>query len=243
MKVSSIDNPVIHASGFHMTGRNNDNVQGLHGSSGNLQKFPRKVNKIFKNLIAIYFSSGQIRDLSSEDLKSFPELVELNLENNKIEVIEEGIFDLNPKLKGISFMSNKIFYISPNVFDHMTDLNFLQLDGNPCAFGATRADRNSVLNLISTVKSSCQSPTILRMERKLKSVTHSSINIDPRISIKDDTLVNFENLKERMDIHDKNLVEFKAAILKKLDDFEIDYKNMHAELMGKIEKKLKSLES
>jgi len=213
-----------------MHAKSNDDVQGLKGDIGNVQKFPRDINNTFPNLQAIYFTNGQIKELSSDDLKPFPDLVELYFDNNKIEVVEEGTFDFNPKLAGISFMNNRIMHISANVFDHLTDLKYLWLDGNfQCPNGAAGNNRNAVLGLIATAKNTCQSQVFLRMERKMKGLTDNPENIDIKI----------ENLKAQMDIHEQNLAEFKATVLKKLGDFEVDYKNMHSELMSSLEQKAK----
>ncbi|XP_070508328.1 SLIT and NTRK-like protein 6 [Chironomus tepperi] len=245
--VSSPENPTVHISGSHMSGKNNDNVQGLYGNIGNVQKFPRDIHRTFKNLIAIYFTGGQIKELVADDLKPFPDLMEMYFDNNQIEVVEEGTFYYNPKLVGVSFFYNKLIHISSNVFDHLSNLSYLWLNGNPCENSAATNNRNAVLGLIAVAKASCQSPTILRYEHLLKGQkyspdiarTFSNSTRSPATSSDIDKKI--ENLKARMDVHDQNLIELKAEVLKKFDDFEINYQNKHSELMHSIEQKLKSL--
>lgn len=156
-------------TGTHMAGRNDKDLMGLYGSVGNVQKFPKGFER-FTNLKAIYLYSGQIREIRPIDLKPFPELMEVYFDKNQIEIIEDGIFEFNPKLVGISFKNNKVFHISPNVFDHLTELIYLWLNKNPCPNDLAKNSRNGVLKLIETVKTACQSPTIIRLENKARGV-------------------------------------------------------------------------
>jgi len=229
-----------------MAGNNDDDVMGFHGNPGNIQKLPKGLEK-FKNLKVIYPSNGQIRELSSDDLKPFPEILELYFDNNKIEVLEEGVFNFCSKLAAISFTNNRLFHISANVFDHLTDLRNLWLNGNSCPNGIARNDRNAVLNLIVTAKSTCQSQIYLRMEMKLKGLTDNCKNLDSKTKpgnnqeTSSNEELNTDNLTE-LKVNEKKLEEFKVAVLKKFDDFEADYKNMHSELMNTFEQKFMNLE-
>ncbi|KAL7024190.1 hypothetical protein ACKWTF_012938 [Chironomus riparius] len=236
-RVNSPENPIVQVSGFHMHAKNNDEVQGLKGDIGNVDKFPRDIKNTFKNLTAIYFTNGQIKELSSDDLKPFPELVELYFDNNKIEVIEAGTFDFNSKLAGISFMNNKVIHINANVFDHLTDLKYLWLNGNQCSNDEARNDRNAVLDLIAATKSTCQNQVFLRMENKLN---ESGIKRGRNLDTSGNLEQKIDNLEAKMDIHDQSFEEFKAAITKRINDLEVDYKNKHSEMMHAFQQKLKN---
>ena len=167
--VTSAEDEFANIIGTHTTGKTNEDVMGLYGTTGTIQKFPKGLER-FKNLKVIYLYNGQIKELHSDDLQYLPELVELYFDNNKIEVIEEGTFKFNLKLVAISFKNNRIYHISANVFDHLSSLTYLWLNGNICPNSVARNDRNAVLSLIETAKNSCQSQALLRLEKKVKSL-------------------------------------------------------------------------
>lgn len=255
--VTSPEYDVVYITGRqHMARKGSHDVQGLHGNIGKVQKFPKGLESNFPNLISIHFTNGQIKELVAEDLKPFPELVEIILERNNIEVVEEGTFDYNPKLVGISFFHNKLFHINANVFDHLTALTDLWLQGNPCVSSVVRNNRNSVLNLVATVKNTCQNPAILRLERKTKGACPTSSTTQIPITtekIRETTTSSnkCKNINEIFEGYSKKIVDMKAQcenpesedVKRKIEEFEIEYENMHSMFTFTLDNKFEDLKN
>jgi len=59
-------------SGTHLTGKNNDNVEAFSVDKGQMNYFPRDLNKFFKNLKGIQIYSIKVKEVYQHDLKDFP---------------------------------------------------------------------------------------------------------------------------------------------------------------------------
>lgn len=174
--VNDTDNELVTITGNHASDKTNNDVIGIYGNFGALQTFPKGLEKVFKNLKAIYTrSNGQIREVHQEDLKVLPNLVEFLMDGNPIEIVEEGLFDFNPNLEAVSFYYSKVYHVNYNVFDKLHRLNNLWMNKCPCHSGSSR-NREDTLALIQKLKFSCQIPELVRLEGKLKDLKERSNN-------------------------------------------------------------------
>ncbi|KAL7024191.1 hypothetical protein ACKWTF_012939 [Chironomus riparius] len=236
--VTSSENEFADIVGTHTTGKTHNDVLGLYGTTGNIEKFPKGLER-FRNLKVVYLYNGQIKELRSDDLQYLPELVELYFDNNKIEVIEDGTFKFNLKLVAISFKNNRVYHISANVFDHLTSLTYLWLNGNICPNSVARNDRNGVLSLIATAKSSCQSPAFVRLEKKLKSSSKVAVPTGKCID-SNEIFANFST--KLLDLKGHCLHRGNQA-MEKINDFELDYGNMQSEFIQTLNNKFDILKT
>ncbi|XP_070506979.1 uncharacterized protein [Chironomus tepperi] len=270
--VTSPEYQDAYVTGNHAARSSSEDVRGIFGNIGNVHKFPKGLEKYFPNLQIIHFNNGQIKELVAEDLKPFPELMELYFERNKIEVIEEGTFDFNPKLAGISFLSNKLFHIHQNVFDNLLNLNNLWLNGNvQCPNSAAINNRNGVLNIISTAKLTCQSAAFLRLQNQVKEVCPKlpaptllppTVPATPYTTAKScpsaqpsqkcpKCNTKCQNIDEIFNEYSNEIVDIKAecgtsesqAYKSKIEDFEIDFGNMHSEFSYTLHIKFENLKN
>lgn len=210
--VNNYEDEFVTITGNHVNNKTNDDVIGIYGSNfGSLQTFPKGLEKVFKNLKAIYTTvGGQLRELHQEDLKPFPNLVEFLIDGNQIEIIEEGLFDFNPHLEAISFYYNKIFHVNYNVFDNLSRLSNLWMNGCQCYSDVSR-NRESTLALIQRLKVACQNPVIVRFEGKLEDLKERSNNPSQAKAFK----ILIESYQsDFMNIHDPRLLYLKRDYLR-----------------------------
>jgi hypothetical protein len=93
----------VQATGTHVAGKTNDDVQGFNCDECQMEYFPRGLHKTFKNLRGIYIFRAGLKAIFKEDLGSFDKLEVLSLYGNKIEVLEQDLFSGNPNLEIFGF--------------------------------------------------------------------------------------------------------------------------------------------
>ncbi|XP_070504107.1 adhesin Ata autotransporter-like [Chironomus tepperi] len=170
VRITSTDTAQIDAvTGTHLAGYNNDNVEGIQvHSKGQIHFFPRGLNKIFKNLKAIFIYTTGLKEVHQSDLKDFPNLKHLSLTKNSLEILEKDLFEFNPNLENIYLNSNKISHIDPNVFDKLTNLKTLYLSSNACIDMTAENNPTSVQNIIKTAKNQCTNSDYSNLEQSVK---------------------------------------------------------------------------
>lgn len=141
-------------SGEHQDGKSNDDVHHFSSSGKALNKFPRNLEKIFKNLDSIEINAAKISTLENKDLMAFKgQLKWLNFTDNNIEVIEANLFEFNPNLEKINLDGNQIKFVGNGAFDNLHNLSSLEFK-NPCYSGSA-SNHSEVVKLITEIKNNC----------------------------------------------------------------------------------------
>lgn len=120
--------------------------------------FPQGLEKIFKNLRAIWIEYSHLKHIHQSDLRELKNIVFLNLQSNDIEVLEQGLFDFNTKLKYINLHNNKISKIHPNVFDNLSQLITLFLTSNNCINKFASGSTDHIQEFVKEIKKECPNP-------------------------------------------------------------------------------------
>jgi len=179
---------VVEISGTHKAGYNNDKVEAFDiNQKGQINYFPRGLNKFFKNLKGISFAGTGLKEIHQSDLKVFPHLKNLYLWSNNLEILEENLFEFNPNLELINLNSNKISHIDPKLFDKLTKLKTLTIESSICINMYTSNNPTAVKNIIKAAKAKCINSDYLNLAQKVKSIEIESENL------------NSENLKEKLE--------------------------------------------
>jgi len=188
VNITSLDAAQVdNITGTHLTGKNNDNVEGIYVPQGQVHYFPRGLNTIFRNLKGIYIQNTGLKEIHQRDLKYFPKLMVLDLISSNLEIIEENLFEFNPDLEQIYLQSNKITHIDPNVFDNLIKVKTLNLLENTCINTQAYNNPTGVQNVIKTAKAQCTNSDYLNLEQKVKILEIESKKL------------NSENFKQKLD--------------------------------------------
>jgi hypothetical protein len=159
---------ITGAQGSHLPGRSNDDVNGLNLRGAQLRKFPKNIEKTFKNLTSIRFDSCILPEIRQSDLKVFPGLKFLYLYENQLKVLEPGLFKFNPLLQRINLDRNPFKFIDAKVFSDLKNLTSLHLgdcEGVGDYIGAF--DREQVLLVVKKVeKGECKKMVPWSVEAK-----------------------------------------------------------------------------
>jgi len=178
VNISSPDAATVDSiTGTHLTGYNNDKVQAIQFDIGQINYFPRGLNKFFKNLRGLQISGTGLKEIHQSDLKDFPKLINLYLFNNNLQVIEENLFQFNPNLELIYLHTNKLTYINPYVFSSLIKLNVLHLNPNTC-ININANNPTEVQNVIKTAISQCINLEYSNLEQQVKYLEMQSKVLD-----------------------------------------------------------------
>jgi Leucine-rich repeat (LRR) protein len=143
---------VTNASGSHLPQLTNNDITGFSlNEAPNLNKFPKNLELVFKNLISIEIFFSRLRELSHDDLHGFPLLKFLSLSKNQIKVIRDGTFRSNPELELIELDGNQLLHVDQKSFSGLWNLSVLWLSGNVCASLDNAETRDEVLGLVRRI--------------------------------------------------------------------------------------------
>lgn len=145
--------------------------------------FPKNLENIFPNLIAVAFQTTELKEIHQEDVKPFGQQLEyFQVHNCYITIIEKDLFKFNPNLKAILIDRNRIKYVEGNAFDHLNQLVSLFMERNECINENSKENRQLTLQVISTVKGECYS------NYKLLNNKQDNDNEDVSMEIEDESL-------------------------------------------------------
>lgn len=218
----------------------------------NLDFVPRGLERIFKNLKAIYVPNGRIKDIRREDISMYHNLMYLDFGACDIRFIEDGTFDSNKNLEIIWMNSNMIFHIDPDVFKNLNKLSFLGLKNNLCIDVDVRGNLQQVQSLIKSANEKCLDEEFYKLLQDLK-LLESSIksmkmenfeiwNYNREVleeSFKNSRFTNIKSLAEKFEI-----LRHKIPILqiKFLNQVELNLQNSQTESLSIIDGKLSEFE-
>lgn len=201
-----------------MESETNDDVICFHAVGKNVSFIPRGLDKIYKNLKALYVPYGRVKELRQVDLKSFPKLVYLDLGECDIRIIEDGTFDFNPNLEVIWLVINQVIHIDSNVFINLNKLSFLGMRLNPCINADVRNDLGQVKTLIEAVKEKCFDDDFYKISQDLKSLENDAKNLK---------LENFQLWNEKRENLEEN---FKSSRFTNLNLLTEKFENLRRKL-------------
>lgn len=186
LNINSPDAIVHSATGSHVSGKNDSDIQGFFvDSDKKIEYFPKNLENIFPNLKVIWIQNNHIKEINQLDLKPFPKLVYFKFGFNDIQVLEEGLFDFNPELKGIYLQSNQVFHVDENIFNNMlTKLTYLVFKSNQCINIGTEGDVTKIQEIVNELKEKCQDENYIKLNKNLKSLESKLISLSiEKISI------------------------------------------------------------
>jgi len=179
LNITSLDAAQVdNITGTHLSGYNNDNVEAISITQGQINYFPRGLNKIFKNLKGISIVSTGFKEIHQSDLKDFPKLMNLYLYSRNIEILEENLFEFNPNLELVHLNTNKITHIDPKVFDKLTKLKYLYLQLNTCINMSAINSPTDLQSIIKTAQANCTNLDYSNLEQKVKYLEFESKNLN-----------------------------------------------------------------
>ena len=234
-------------SGTHQFGRDNDNVEAFNvENKGQINYFPRGLNKFFKNLKAIQIYNNVLKEIHQRDLKDFPKLMGLSLRTNNLEILEENLFEFNPNLEFIDLWSNKITHIDPHVFSNLIKLHSLFVFQNPCISMYITDNSTAIQNIIRAAQLQCTNLVYSNLEQQVKYLEFESNFLNSE-NLKEN-LENLENLIKNSKFSNffrENLKIFNAELIKKVTIFTINDANdklmVQDSKISRIEEKLEQI--
>lgn len=119
--------------------------------------FPKGIEKIFKNLVALQVTYSGLKSITQENLKPFTRLRGLWLNDNNLISLEPNLFRFNPMLEIVRFDSNRLRVISIDIFDFTPKLTETHFTDNVCTskVGKTKAQINQI---VWEIIQNCQPP-------------------------------------------------------------------------------------
>lgn len=143
------DSNVYGVTPNHLYNSSNDDVQGLLITNQRLPAFPKRLERFFPNLKAIYMHNDSLTHVTGDDLRPFPHLTHLTLWKNQIQVLESDLFKYVPHLRLIDFDNNLIIHAGPNVLDSLVNLNYAYFSSNICI---SRSVTSATLSDLASLK-------------------------------------------------------------------------------------------
>lgn len=116
--------------GYHLTDKDNYQVEVLLMERQQLTFFPRDIETFFPNVKIIDLSVNSISTVQNLHLKPFPDLERLSLAHNQICELESSLFNGLPKLKVINFIFNNIIHVGYDI--HLPAQGYLYFFDNHC---------------------------------------------------------------------------------------------------------------
>lgn len=233
--LSREDLVIESATGTHTSLKTNDDVIAFQAFDKGLEFFPRGLDKVFKNLRAIYIHISKIQDFSQADLKPFPKLIFFEISNSEIRFIEDETFDFNPELEVIWLLNNNIFHFDTNVFRNLNKITWLGLTSNVCINSVVNGNLVEAKALIDSIKIKCFDSEFYEFKEDLK-----SLEIEKK-SLK------LENLRIWAEKFENLETQFKNSRFSHLNYFKDKFEGLRQKLpfllilyLGQFEHNLKS---
>ncbi|KAG5669033.1 hypothetical protein PVAND_016935 [Polypedilum vanderplanki] len=215
-----------HSSIFH----SNINVRGIdiHNAT-NMVKFPRNIDKFFKNLSLIGIFESKLAEITQIDLMVFPQLRHLYLSHNKIRVIKNDLFKFNQRLEVILLYKNEILHIDSRSFSELNKLRMLYLGLNICKFGNART-RNEVLGLLEKIENgSCTREEFLSaitenpLREELRKLQEENKKLKDDAAEKEQEISILMNTAQKLSVRVSNLVNEKEEWQNKVNEMTKKY--------------------
>lgn len=149
------------ATGRHQSKKSNEIVQGIWFTKNKLKFFPRGLQKIFPNLVALNLTDCGLTSISLEDFGGLQNLKGICLDRNLLTSLPSDLFVGFKRLKVISVRDNKLETLSSNLFNPILEngLTIVDLRGNTSinAFYApgTAGSLGSVAQLAQEINAKC----------------------------------------------------------------------------------------
>lgn len=103
---------IISVLGQHAPGMSNKDVKAVDFRDSTVNYFPRRLDVIFPNLIALQIRNCDLKKISRRDLNGFEKLVDVCFPRNSLTSVPNDLFVGFHKLKMISLNDNKLERLS-----------------------------------------------------------------------------------------------------------------------------------
>lgn len=118
-------------NGEHLSGKNNQNVQGFLENGWELQYIPSNLAEFFPNLKALLIYGPLLR-LVASDLKPFPNLVMFTSQGSELTSIDGDFFQHTRKLQIIEVSYGKLQNVGENILSRLNELTRADFRSNSC---------------------------------------------------------------------------------------------------------------
>lgn len=92
--------------GNHVAGKSHQDVEAIGFFEGNIQYFPRGVDKLFPCLLGLQISNCGLSKISYVDLRGFSSVETIWFDSNKLKSLPTNLFDGKSKLTNINVSNN-----------------------------------------------------------------------------------------------------------------------------------------
>lgn len=106
---------------MHCKGKDNIDVKCIVFENIPLKWFPRGMNKLFPNVIAVEIYECGLETIEKEDLVGLKGLEVLLLANNNLRTLNSDLFEHAPVLQRVSFNENKLEMIAADLLDRLAE--------------------------------------------------------------------------------------------------------------------------
>jgi Leucine-rich repeat (LRR) protein len=133
---ASITNPNISIKAFignHVTGKTNEDVEGILFQNTKVEYFPRGLHLFFPHLKCLKIINCGLKKIFRRDLNGFENLVELDLDNNQISTLPRNLLVNMKQLKIFIVRNNKLEFVSSQMLQPLVENKASRVSffGNP----------------------------------------------------------------------------------------------------------------
>lgn len=137
LTVTTDEEVVTTASGFHQEFHNNNDIMKLNIENQICHYLPKGMEGIFPNLEGLRIASSELKVLRQTDISVFPNLRNCDVFNNHLTSLDPDLFARNPNLEYLYFGSNYIREVGHNILGPLKNLKKANFD-IPCIGDAER---------------------------------------------------------------------------------------------------------
>lgn len=162
--ITERDTQLTCFDGVHLSGKDNSDVQAIYFSNVIVHYFPRGLNELFPQLIALQITDCGLKTISRADLIGLEALEILTIDKNKLRSIPSNLLTGMCELTRISFGCNKIEFLSSKLFRPIMSnkLTLINLDRNASIDSSYWPLRDnhvaSVDELMKIIDDNCKKP-------------------------------------------------------------------------------------
>jgi hypothetical protein len=130
--ISFVNQNIESIEGNHMTGRTNNNVEGLQLLNQRISLIPPNLATVFPNLKGLIVTGSDVASVSLSDLRPFSNLTFFRIIDSKIVSIDGDLFSFNPNLKFVGIESSPVQNVGHNLIGNLTVLSQAYFYNNTC---------------------------------------------------------------------------------------------------------------
>lgn len=143
----------LTASGTHLMGNSNEDVETLQFSDIHVKYFPRGIGEMFPNLKELNISSCGLKKITKQDLIGLEKLTSLSLVNNKLVSLPSNLLENLDNISICSIREKELKFVDSKMFEHLeSKLIFLSLNGKNSRIQYLRGDPHNQMKFVDVCK-------------------------------------------------------------------------------------------